>query len=111
MKNKILKLIFGTAIAFGLIGATSVVAKADTRWVTFHIGNEVVGSGNVICKDNLRGNMKFISKNDKRILIGILLVIIFGWLIYLSIQIERVDSNFNGYMKSITRENSQNSAQ
>lgn len=55
--------------------------------------------------------MKFISKNDKRILIGILLVIIFGWLIYSSIQIERVDNNFNGYMKSITRENSQNSAQ
>jgi hypothetical protein len=45
---------------------------------SFHIGNEVVGSGNVIYKDNLRGNMKFISKNDKRILIGILLVIIFG---------------------------------
>ena len=78
---------------------------------SFHIGNEVVRSGNVIYKDNLSGNMKFISKNDKRILIGILLVIIFGWLIYLSIQIERVDSNFNGYMKSIIRENSQNSAQ
>jgi hypothetical protein len=35
VKNKILKLIFGTAIAFGLIGATSVVAKADIRWVRF----------------------------------------------------------------------------
>ncbi len=52
MKNKILKLIFGTAIAFGLIGVTSVVAKADTRWVTFHIGNEVVGSGNIIVSSN-----------------------------------------------------------
>ena len=55
--------------------------------------------------------MKFISKNDKKIIIGLLLVIIFGWLIYLTVQINRVDDNFNGYIKSVTRKNSQKSAQ
>ena len=34
-----------------MIGFSST-AKADTRWVTFHIGNEVAGWGNVIISSN-----------------------------------------------------------
>ena len=52
MRNKISKFILGVLVTFIFMGIAPVVAKADTRWVTFHIGNEVVGSGNIITSSN-----------------------------------------------------------
>ena len=50
--------------------------------------------------------MKFIDKNDKKLITIILTVIIFGWLAYLTFEINRIDNNLNGYIESVIKENS-----
>ena len=50
--------------------------------------------------------MKFIDKNDKKLITIILTVIIFGWLAYLTFEINRIDNNLNGYIESVITENS-----
>jgi hypothetical protein len=50
--------------------------------------------------------MKFINKNDKKLITIILTIIIFGWLAYLTFEINRIDNNLNGYIKSVIKENS-----
>ena len=50
--------------------------------------------------------MKFINKNDKKLITIILTVIIFGWLAYLTFEINRIDNNLNGYIESVIKENS-----
>ena len=53
--------------------------------------------------------MKKVTEKDKKIIVGLLLFVIFGWLIYLTIQVNRVDENFNGYIEFESRQNLQNS--
>ena len=50
--------------------------------------------------------MKFINKNDKKLITIILTVIIFGWLAYLTFEINRIDNNLNVYIESVIKENS-----
>lgn len=42
---------------------------------------------------------------SKNVWIFVGVLIIFAWLIYLTIEIDRVDSNFNLYTKSISEQN------
>ena len=49
--------------------------------------------------------MKFINKNDKKLITIILTVIIFGWLAYLTFEIYRIDNNLNSYIESVIKEN------
>ena len=50
--------------------------------------------------------MKFINKNDKKLITVVLAVIIFGWLAYLTFEIHRIDNNLNSYIESVIKENS-----
>ena len=50
--------------------------------------------------------MKFINKNDKKLIAVVLAVIIFGWLAYLTFEIHRIDNNLNSYIESVIKENS-----
>lgn len=50
--------------------------------------------------------MKFINKNDKKLITIILTVIIFGCLAYLTLEINRIDNNLNSYIESVIKENS-----
>ena len=50
--------------------------------------------------------MKFIDKNDKKLITIILTVIIFWWLAYLTFEINRIDNNLNSYIESLIKENS-----
>ena len=49
--------------------------------------------------------MKFINKNDKKLITIVLAVIIFGWLAYLTFEIHRIDNNLNSYIESVIKEN------